>query len=91
MKTNVGLWIDHKQAVIVFVAGKDAKTKRISSNLEKHHRQSGAEGNQKQQSETHSSEGDGPQQKNQGRFAGDQTATSTQSYQASPGKFVGHV
>jgi hypothetical protein len=41
MKTNVGLWIDHKQAVIVFVAGKDAETKRISSNLEKHHRQSG--------------------------------------------------
>ena len=41
MKTRVGLWIDHKKAVIVFVAGRDAETKRISSNIEKHHRQSG--------------------------------------------------
>ncbi len=41
MKTGVGLWIDHKKAVIVFVAGKDAEIKRISSNIEKHHRQSG--------------------------------------------------
>src|ERR1700730_11176341 len=41
MKTTVGLWIDHKQAVIVFGSGKDAEIKRISSNIEKHHRQSG--------------------------------------------------
>jgi stalled ribosome rescue protein Dom34 len=41
MKKTVGLWIDHKKAVIVFVAGKDAEIKLINSNLEKHHRQSG--------------------------------------------------
>ena len=41
MKTGVGLWIDHKRAVIVFVTGKDTETRLISSNIEKHHRQSG--------------------------------------------------
>lgn len=41
MKTGVGLWIDHKKAVIVFVTGKDTDLKLISSNIEKHHRQSG--------------------------------------------------
>ncbi|HSP64410.1 MAG TPA: hypothetical protein VLQ90_15575 [Pyrinomonadaceae bacterium] len=41
MKKTVGLWIDHKRAVIVFVAGKDTETRLISSNIEKHHRQSG--------------------------------------------------
>ena len=39
--TGVGLWIDHKKAVIVFVTGKDTDLKLISSNIEKHHRQSG--------------------------------------------------
>jgi len=41
MKKTVGLWIDHKRAVIVFVAGKDTDTRLISANIEKHHRQSG--------------------------------------------------
>jgi hypothetical protein len=41
MKRTVGLWIDHKKAVIVFLAGKEEETKLISSNIEKHHRQSG--------------------------------------------------
>jgi hypothetical protein len=41
MKQKVGLWIDHKKAVVVFVAGKETETKLISSNIEKHHRQSG--------------------------------------------------
>jgi hypothetical protein len=41
MKKTVGLWIDHKKAVIVFVAGKDTEIKLISSNIENHHRQSG--------------------------------------------------
>ena len=41
MKTTVGLWIDHKNAVIAFAAGKETEIKRISSNIEKHHRQSG--------------------------------------------------
>ena len=42
MKEPVGLWIDHKKAVIVFVTGKEEEIKLISSNNEKQHRQSGA-------------------------------------------------
>jgi stalled ribosome rescue protein Dom34 len=41
MKTTVGLWIDHKKAVIAFVAGNETEIKLISSNIEKHSRQSG--------------------------------------------------
>ena len=41
MKKTVGLWIDHKKAVVVFVAGRDTEIKLISSDIEKHHRQSG--------------------------------------------------
>jgi len=41
MKKTVGLWIDHKKAVIVFVKGQEEEIKLISSNIEKHHRQSG--------------------------------------------------
>ena len=41
MKTTAGLWIDHKKAVIAFVVGKETEVKFISSNIEKHHRQSG--------------------------------------------------
>jgi len=33
MEKAVGLWIDHEKAVIVFVAGKEAETKLISSNI----------------------------------------------------------
>src|ERR1700738_4998101 len=40
MKTNVGLWIDHKKAVIVFVTGKEEEIRLICSNEEKQHRQS---------------------------------------------------
>ena len=43
MKKTAGLWIDHKKAVIVFVASKDTEIKLISSNIENHHRQSGME------------------------------------------------
>ena len=43
MSKKVGLWIDHKKAVIVFVAGKDTEVKLVSSNIENHHRQSGVE------------------------------------------------
>jgi hypothetical protein len=42
MKTTVGLWIDHRQAVIVFVTGKDEEIRLINSNIEKQHRQSAA-------------------------------------------------
>lgn len=41
MRTTVGLWIDHKKAVIVFVTGKEEEIKLISSDLEKPRRQSG--------------------------------------------------
>ena len=41
MKKTVGLWIDHKKALIVFVDGKDTETKSITANIEKQHRQSG--------------------------------------------------
>jgi len=41
MKTTVGLWIDHRKAVIVFVTGKEEEIKLISSNIEKQRGQSG--------------------------------------------------
>ncbi|HEU5239160.1 MAG TPA: hypothetical protein VFU37_18670 [Pyrinomonadaceae bacterium] len=41
MKKTVGLWIDHKKAVIVFLAGNDAEIKLVTSDIERHHRQSG--------------------------------------------------
>jgi stalled ribosome rescue protein Dom34 len=41
MQKTVGLWIDHKKAVVVFVDGRETETKLISSEIEKHHRQSG--------------------------------------------------
>ena len=44
MKTAVGLWIDHRQAVIVSVEGHAETIQRVSSNVEGHHRQSGMAG-----------------------------------------------
>jgi hypothetical protein len=44
MKTAVGLWIDHRQAVIVSVAGNAEHIQRISSNVKRHHRPSGTSG-----------------------------------------------
>lgn len=41
MKKQVGLWIDHRETVIVTVAGESEEIKRITSNLEKHVRFSG--------------------------------------------------
>ena len=41
MKKTVGLWIDHRKAVIVFVAGKTEEVKLISSKEENHHGHSG--------------------------------------------------
>jgi hypothetical protein len=35
MKTNMGLWIDHRKAVIVTVSGKKEKTSIIESNTDK--------------------------------------------------------
>src|SRR5512136_1224606 len=36
MKRNVGLWIDHKKAVIVLITDKEEETRLIESNMEKH-------------------------------------------------------
>jgi len=41
MKSNVGLWIDHRKAVIVSLTDKVEKTWRIISGMEKHVRFSG--------------------------------------------------
>jgi len=35
MKRKVGLWIDHRKAVIVFLAGKEEEMKLVRSNVEK--------------------------------------------------------
>lgn len=36
MKTSIGLWIDHRKAVIAMVSEKGEETKVIESNVEKH-------------------------------------------------------
>ena len=36
MKTSVGLWIDHREAVIVSISDKGESTQVIESNVEKH-------------------------------------------------------
>jgi stalled ribosome rescue protein Dom34 len=41
MKTLAGLWIDHREAVIVLVSEKGQETKRIKSGVEKQLRRSG--------------------------------------------------
>ncbi len=42
MKRKVGLWIDHRKAVIVFLAGEEEEIKVIKSNIEKQIRRSAA-------------------------------------------------
>ena len=41
MKTNAGLWIDHREAIIVVLKDTGEKTMRIQSTLEKQLRRSG--------------------------------------------------
>ncbi len=41
MKTTVGLWIDHKKTVSMFIDVDEEEIKLISSKDETHHRQSG--------------------------------------------------
>lgn len=41
MKTNAGLWIDHREAIIVKLMDKGIETKRIESAAEKQQRRSG--------------------------------------------------
>ncbi len=40
-KSEVGIWIDHREAVIATVSSKDSEIKRIESDMEKHVRFSG--------------------------------------------------
>jgi hypothetical protein len=35
MKKTMGLWIDHRKAVVVIVTGNGEEVKQISSNVEK--------------------------------------------------------
>jgi len=42
MKTELGVWIDHRKAVIARIAGKDAKVRQVTSDMEKHVRYSAA-------------------------------------------------
>jgi len=42
LQADVGLWIDHREAVIVVISASGEETKHIESNLEKHARFSGA-------------------------------------------------
>jgi stalled ribosome rescue protein Dom34 len=41
MKKTVGVWIDHRKAVIVCLAGNDADIKLVMSDIARQHRQSG--------------------------------------------------
>jgi molybdopterin converting factor small subunit len=41
MKKGIGLWIDHRKAVIVIISDEGEEVKEITSNLEKHVRFSG--------------------------------------------------
>jgi hypothetical protein len=45
MKTNAGLWIDHREAIIVKLMDKGIETKRILSKAEKQPRRSGEPNN----------------------------------------------
>jgi hypothetical protein len=36
MKKNIGLWIDHRKAVIVIITEEGEELKKIASNMEKH-------------------------------------------------------
>jgi len=42
MTREVGVWIDHRKAVIAIIAGKTEEMRQITSNMEKHVRYSGA-------------------------------------------------
>jgi hypothetical protein len=41
MKSKIGLWIDHRKAVLVIVNGESEETKQITSDMEKHVRFAG--------------------------------------------------
>ncbi|NMW22323.1 MAG: hypothetical protein HKK67_11970 [Chlorobiaceae bacterium] len=41
MKKNTGLWIDHKEAILVSIEGEKTDVQRIESAAERHHKPSG--------------------------------------------------
>lgn len=51
MKSSVGLWIDHRKAVIVTIKGEEEEIKKITSGMEKHVRFSGGRGSEEGLSE----------------------------------------
>jgi hypothetical protein len=51
MKKNIGLWIDHRKAVIVIVTEDGEELKKITSNMEKHVRFTGGNGSEDGSSE----------------------------------------
>ena len=44
MKKQIGLWIDHKKAVIVMIKDREEELKKITSNMEKHDSSTGNDG-----------------------------------------------
>ncbi|HEX2622508.1 MAG TPA: hypothetical protein VHL11_20250 [Phototrophicaceae bacterium] len=61
MKKEIGLWIDHREAVVVSLLDQSEEIKRIISNMEKHVRYSGA-------SESNGSHDDAAEDKRDRRF-----------------------
>jgi hypothetical protein len=51
MKKNIGLWIDHRKAVIVIVTEEGEELKKITSNMEKHVRFTNGNGSEDGSSE----------------------------------------
>jgi len=51
MKKEIGIWVDHRKAVIVTIENKVAVTREILSNMEKHVRYSGGD-NEKSSTDT---------------------------------------
>ena len=51
MKKQVGLWIDHRKAVIVMIKDEQEELMKISSNMEKHVRFSSDDGSEDGSSE----------------------------------------
>ncbi|MBU0483888.1 MAG: hypothetical protein KKB30_05175 [Proteobacteria bacterium] len=41
MKEKIGVWIDHREAILVSVAGDEIKVERLESNAESHYHSSG--------------------------------------------------
>jgi hypothetical protein len=41
IRSEVGVWIDHRKAVIAIIAGKKVEIRQVTSNMEKHVRYSG--------------------------------------------------